>query len=317
MQVIIGAAELRQLLASAASDSAETRDVSGWVSVNDRLPPFDTGERVLIYTEGVDFAGEQFFDIKADDLYPMPDGEQDARTEVAAAATHWMPLPRPIRGIATFDSAETREPATAIEWEPLPEDAYERASFNRNLDLYGGDPRLAVAGTLGLWGRTMDKGSFGKVCCVLANEVAKMHLAPVAAPAATRGQGLPTAECAECGYIGVEFGGNCPRCGTAAPAATRTQGAVTLTDDQRETAETLLKYWSSETRPIAATMGAEQTVAFLRAILAAPAQGAVKEMDYANSIIAKHFSDDPANACRAHAAVVEILAAPAQGASDA
>ncbi|WP_244959260.1 DUF551 domain-containing protein [Cupriavidus gilardii] len=66
-----------------------------WISVNDRLPPIGTGERVLIYTEGADFAGEQFFDIKADDLYPTPDGEQDARTEVAAAATHWMPLPYP------------------------------------------------------------------------------------------------------------------------------------------------------------------------------------------------------------------------------
>ncbi|CAG9184396.1 DUF551 domain-containing protein [Cupriavidus respiraculi] len=66
-----------------------------WVSVNDRLPPIGTGERVLVYTEGADFAGEQFFDIKADDLYPSPDGEQDARTEVAAAATHWMPLPLP------------------------------------------------------------------------------------------------------------------------------------------------------------------------------------------------------------------------------
>ena len=66
-----------------------------WTSVNDRLPPIGTGERVLIYTEGADFAGEQFFDIKADDLYPSPDGEQDTRTEVAAAATHWMPLPYP------------------------------------------------------------------------------------------------------------------------------------------------------------------------------------------------------------------------------
>ncbi|MCT9017192.1 hypothetical protein N6G05_26960, partial [Cupriavidus gilardii] len=31
-----------------------------WISVNDRLPPIGTGERVLIYTEGADFAGEQF-----------------------------------------------------------------------------------------------------------------------------------------------------------------------------------------------------------------------------------------------------------------
>ncbi|WNG69306.1 DUF551 domain-containing protein [Cupriavidus gilardii] len=81
--------------ALAAPQAATGAQGLAWTSVNDRLPPLGTGERVLIYTEGADFAGEQFFDIKADDLYPTPDGEQDARTEVAAAATHWMPLPYP------------------------------------------------------------------------------------------------------------------------------------------------------------------------------------------------------------------------------
>ncbi len=72
---------------------------NGRVSVSDCRPPYDTGERVLAYTEGTDFAGEQFFDIKADDLYPTPTQNSpkgdDARTEVAAAATDWMPRPQP------------------------------------------------------------------------------------------------------------------------------------------------------------------------------------------------------------------------------
>ena len=84
-------------LQAAPADQALTG--AGWVSVNDCLPPYDTGERVLVYTEGADFAGEQFFDIKADDLYPTPAATSpeggDARTEVAAAATHWMPRPYP------------------------------------------------------------------------------------------------------------------------------------------------------------------------------------------------------------------------------
>lgn len=89
--------------ALAAPQAATGAQGLAWTSVNDRLPPLGTGERVLIYTEGADFAGEQFFDIKADDLYPDPDGEQDARTEVAAAATHWMPLPLP--GLAILAQA--------------------------------------------------------------------------------------------------------------------------------------------------------------------------------------------------------------------
>lgn len=52
-----------------------------------------------------------------------------------------------------------------------------------------------------------------------------------------------------------------------------------LTDSQRATAETLLKYWESESRPVAATMGARQTANFLRALLAAPAAPA-SEPDY-------------------------------------
>lgn len=82
---------------SAPAQPAEQPSAPMWVSVNDRLPPLDSDKRILVYTEGADFDGEQFFDIKADDLYPTPDGEDDTRTEVAACVTHWMerPVPRP------------------------------------------------------------------------------------------------------------------------------------------------------------------------------------------------------------------------------
>lgn len=86
-------------LNASAQQAQPASSGDGWVSVNDCLPPFDMGERVLVYTEGADFAGEQFFDIKADDLYPKPTENSpeggDARTEVAAAATHWMSRPYP------------------------------------------------------------------------------------------------------------------------------------------------------------------------------------------------------------------------------
>lgn len=62
-----------------------------WIKCDDDLPPFDTALRVLIYTDGVDFDGEQFFDIRADDLYDHGGG----LSEVAEAATHWAHLPFP------------------------------------------------------------------------------------------------------------------------------------------------------------------------------------------------------------------------------
>ncbi|MGF6996822.1 hypothetical protein [Paraburkholderia sp. GAS32] len=47
--------------------------------------------RVLVYTEGHDFNGEQFFDVKAEDLTGFEDPED--QSEVCRYATHWMPRP--------------------------------------------------------------------------------------------------------------------------------------------------------------------------------------------------------------------------------
>jgi hypothetical protein len=54
------------------------------------LPSPDEHDRVLVYTDGVDFAGEQYFDIKTEKLWET---DPEAKTEVAEAATHWMPHP--------------------------------------------------------------------------------------------------------------------------------------------------------------------------------------------------------------------------------
>lgn len=56
------------------------------------LPSPDEHHRVIVFTEGVDFNGEQYFDIKTEDLW---ENEPLSRTEVADAATHWMELPYP------------------------------------------------------------------------------------------------------------------------------------------------------------------------------------------------------------------------------
>ncbi|NEX60161.1 DUF551 domain-containing protein [Noviherbaspirillum galbum] len=66
-------------------------------SLKDRVPDPQTVDRVLVYTEGSDFRGEQFFDIKTEELLGDVDPESGelVQSEVAAAATHWMPLPLP------------------------------------------------------------------------------------------------------------------------------------------------------------------------------------------------------------------------------
>lgn len=82
------------------------------------------------------------------------------------------------RAAALAQAVAVPEVACAeVDWDQLPEDAGERAMFDRNLDLYGGDPRVVIATSLRLWANTRSTGSFGLMCAVFANEVAKMRLA--------------------------------------------------------------------------------------------------------------------------------------------
>lgn len=63
----------------------------GWKLISDELPI--TGIRVLIYTDGVDFNGEQYFDVQSDSLNECFYENRDDMPEVCIHATHWMPLP--------------------------------------------------------------------------------------------------------------------------------------------------------------------------------------------------------------------------------
>jgi len=66
---------------------------SGWTSVEDRLPDPALHARVLIFTDGYDFAGEQYFDVKAESLNEHSFGDPGDQPEPYCKATHWMPLP--------------------------------------------------------------------------------------------------------------------------------------------------------------------------------------------------------------------------------
>lgn len=71
-----------------------------WRSLAVELPlfdehDFDEHERVLIYTEGSDFNGEQIFDVPAVELWNAHGDQAGGTDEVITAATHWCTRPLP------------------------------------------------------------------------------------------------------------------------------------------------------------------------------------------------------------------------------
>lgn len=66
-----------------------------WRSLAVELPLFDEHERVLIYTDGSDFNGEQIFDVPAVELWNAHSDQAGGTDEVITAATHWCPRPLP------------------------------------------------------------------------------------------------------------------------------------------------------------------------------------------------------------------------------
>lgn len=63
-----------------------------FTSVHERLPEFCAGKRVLIYTDGYDFNGEQFFDVPADSLNESSFEHEEDQPEICRRASHWIYL---------------------------------------------------------------------------------------------------------------------------------------------------------------------------------------------------------------------------------
>lgn len=83
---MIAISEFARIIGSPAQQSQ-------WVPVSVRLPDPDEYPRVLIYTEGSDFQGEQFFDVKANQLDQSNYEAPEDMPEVCQHATHWTPRP--------------------------------------------------------------------------------------------------------------------------------------------------------------------------------------------------------------------------------
>lgn len=65
------------------------------IALADRLPNPEEHRRVIIYTEGHDFAGQQFFDVDADSLNQASFEDPAGQPEECRLASHWMPRPVP------------------------------------------------------------------------------------------------------------------------------------------------------------------------------------------------------------------------------
>ena len=65
-----------------------------WIKLTDRMPNPDEHDRVLIYTEGYDFNGEQVFDVKAETLNECFYADPEDQPEVCKHASHWAAHPR-------------------------------------------------------------------------------------------------------------------------------------------------------------------------------------------------------------------------------
>lgn len=60
-----------------------------WIKLTDRMPNPAQHARVLIYTQGYDFAGEQVFDVEAETLNECMFNDPDDQPEVCRLATYW------------------------------------------------------------------------------------------------------------------------------------------------------------------------------------------------------------------------------------
>ena len=64
-----------------------------WIKLSDNMPA--TG-RVLIYTGGYDFNGEQVFEVDAEALNECFYADPEDQPEVCIYATHWQQHPRDV-----------------------------------------------------------------------------------------------------------------------------------------------------------------------------------------------------------------------------
>ncbi|WP_244134262.1 hypothetical protein [Burkholderia gladioli] len=81
------------ILARAAVSPATADRICTLIPLSERHPVPDEHPRVIVFTDGSDFNGAQFFDVSADSLNECFYESPDEQPEVGRHATHWMPRP--------------------------------------------------------------------------------------------------------------------------------------------------------------------------------------------------------------------------------
>ena len=66
-----------------------------WTKLCDNMPIPEVYSRVLIFTDGYDFSGEQVFDVATDSLNECYYHDPADQPEICRLASHWMPIPVP------------------------------------------------------------------------------------------------------------------------------------------------------------------------------------------------------------------------------
>lgn len=86
------------------------RMIMKWTKLTDQLPCGSEHTRVLIFTEGYDFNGEQFFDVETSSLNENSCIE-GTQPEACRKASHWSPLPDPgSPDVSDFDEQPDGDP---------------------------------------------------------------------------------------------------------------------------------------------------------------------------------------------------------------
>ena len=75
----------------AGGTTADGAQFIKWHHIDDAMPPYGDNKRILVFTEGCEFDGEQFFDIDADLIHDF-DGSD---LNVIGHVSHWAELPYP------------------------------------------------------------------------------------------------------------------------------------------------------------------------------------------------------------------------------
>lgn len=80
---------MRQALNIYLAEQQQQEPVT-WHRLTDRAPEFDKNRRVVIYTDGYDFGGEQFFHVPADHLCEAFFQDEADQPEECQRASHWI-----------------------------------------------------------------------------------------------------------------------------------------------------------------------------------------------------------------------------------